>query len=369
MEPVRELPLNMRLISLDALRGFVMFWIIGGDVIFKSFAKATHSEFLLSLVPQLEHAEWRGFHAYDLIWPLFLFTVGCAMPYAFGNSLGKGISKKVIYWKVIKRTCLLFALGMLVGGNLLAYDLSKVYLYNNTLQTIAVGYLLASLIILNLRIRWQIVIPLSALVVYWLMLVTIPVPGYGAGVLTPEGNLSIHIDKMVFGSFQHGNDCAYILPSLMFGCMVMFGALTGQLLRSDRSDRSKILWMIGTGLACLAIGWIWSEWLPFIKKIKTSSFVVYAEGWCLLFMALFYFLIDVMKHQRFAQSLVVIGVNCLAVYIATQLFQFKTIANVLVGGLEGRIGSWFEFLQAIVAFMIVWLLLFWMYRKKSFVRI
>lgn len=346
-----------------------MVWIIGGDAIFKSLAKATNSELLLSLVPQFEHAEWQGFHAYDLIWPLFLFTVGCAMPFAFGNSLGKGISKKAIHLKVIKRTSLLFVLGMLVGGNLLAYDLSKLYLYNNTLQTIAVGYLLAALIILNLRTRWRIIIPLASLVIYWLMLVTIPVPGYGSGVLTPGGNLSIHIDKIVFGSFQHGNDCAYVLPSLMFGCMVMFGALTGQLLRSDQSEKSKIFWLIVSGVVCLAIGWVWGEWLPFIKKIKTSSFVVYAEGWCLLFMALFYFMIDVMKQQRFAQGLVIVGVNCLTAYIATQLFQFKTIANVFVGGLDGRLGSWFEFLQAIVAFMIVWLILFWMHRKKSFIRI
>ncbi|NQX00963.1 DUF5009 domain-containing protein, partial [bacterium] len=156
MQPLIKPPPSNRLMSLDALRGFVMVWIIGGDAIFKSLAKATDNKFLLSLVPQFEHAEWVGFHAYDLIWPLFLFTVGCAMPYAFANSLSKGISKKAIHLKVIKRTALLFGLGMLVGGNLLGFDLSKIYLYNNTLQTIAVGYLLAAFIILNLPIRWHI---------------------------------------------------------------------------------------------------------------------------------------------------------------------------------------------------------------------
>ena len=363
--------LSNRLKSLDALRGFDMFWIIGGEAIFRALAKATNNGFLISLLPQLEHAEWQGFSAYDVIWPLFLFIVGVAMTFSIRRRLDQGDSKKSIYLKVIKRTLLLFVFGLIIDCNILTYDVSQFFVYNGALHTIGMGYLIAALIMLNFRLLWQIILTLAIPVIYRILLVTIPVPGYGAGVLTPDGNFAIYIDKLVLGGLQHGSTYAYILPSFMFGSMVMFGALTGQLLllRSDKSDKSKLLWLVGLGVSCLVIGLIWNEWFPFIKKIKNSSFMIYAEGWCFLLTALFYFCFDVLKKDKWVFGFIVIGMNPLVVYMATQLFKFTTIADIFIGGLEPSLGVWFSLLQATVAFTIIWLILFWMYRKKSFIKI
>jgi len=180
-----------RLESLDALRGFDMFWIIGGSWIFGSLHMIFNSHFTEFIQRQLQHVEWDGFRFWDLIMPLFLFIVGTAMPFSFAKRLSREDSRKKLYVHIVIRFVILFILGMIAQGHLLSYDISKIAIFCNTLQAIAAGYLIGSIIMLNFKLKWEIGITSGLLLLFWALMAWIPIPGYEAGNLTPEGNLDM----------------------------------------------------------------------------------------------------------------------------------------------------------------------------------
>ncbi len=362
---------QVRVMSIDALRGFDMFWIIGGGAIFASLNEVCDCPATAWIKTQLTHVRWEGFRFEDLIMPLFLFIVGVVMPFSFHKRIERGDSKKKLYLHVVKRTLILFVLGMVAQGNLLDYDLSKLHIYSNTLQAIAAGYLISALLLLNLRLTWQIGVTAALLLLFWALMALVPVPNHGAGVLTPDENFAIYVDRVILGAFIDGTDPPYtwILSGLTFACTVMLGAMAGHLLRSDKGQKTKVLWLLGAGAGCLVLGLIWSLAFPIIKHLWTSSFVLYSGGFCFLLLALFYLLIDVWGLKKWSFGLVVIGTNAIAVYMATHLISFRNIGDVFVGGLKPYTGNWFALIQAVAAFVVVWLILLWMYRKKSFVKI
>ncbi|MFQ6036332.1 MAG: acyltransferase family protein [Sedimentisphaerales bacterium] len=358
-----------RVVSIDALRGFDMFWIIGGGKMFQALIEAANSKFLNNLQPQLNHAQWEGFRSWDLIMPLFLFIVGVAMPFSFNKRLQRGDSKRQLYFHIIKRTIILFILGMIAGGHLLAYDLSKLRIYCNTLQAIAAGYLIASIIMLNMRVVWQITITAALLLLFWALMMLVPVPGYGGVVLQREANLALYVDKLIMGRFYGGNGYTWILSSITFGCTVMMGVLAGQLLRCQKRPAVKVALLLAIGAGCLLMGLLWHNWFPIIKRIWSSSFVLFSAGLCYLLLALFYLVIDMWGLRRWAFGFVVIGMNAIAVYMSTHLFNFRHVGNIFVGNLDKWLGPWNDFVQATAAFAVIWLILYWMYRKKSFIKI
>lgn len=360
-----------RVMSIDALRGFDMFWIIGGGTIFASLNEVCDCPATAWVKTQLTHVPWEGFRFEDLIMPLFLFIVGAVMPYSFQKRIDQGDSKKKLYLHVVKRTLVLFVLGMVAQGHLLEYDVSKLHIYSNTLQAIAAGYLVAAILLLNLKLNGQIGVTAALLLLFWALMVLVPVPNYGAGALTPDENFAIYVDRMIFGPFIDGTDPPYtwILSSMTFACTVMLGVVAGHLLRSNKSQRAKVLWLLGAGVGCLALGLLWSLAFPIIKHIWTSSFVLYSGGFCFLLLALFYLVIDVWGLKKLSFGFVVIGSNAIAVYMATHLISFRNIADVFVGGLKPLAGDWFALIEAVAAFAVVWLILLWMYRKKTFIRI
>ena len=182
---------DRRLESLDALRGFDMFWIIGGSWIFLGLHDIFGSPFTHWIQVQLTHVGWEGFRFWDLIMPLFLFIVGAAMPFSFSKRSAEGYPRGKILAHVLKRTALLFFLGMIAQGDLLRYDLSRLHLFSNTLQAIAVGYLISALAVLYLDTKGQAVFACSLLLVFWALMAWVSVPGYGSYNLTPEGNLAM----------------------------------------------------------------------------------------------------------------------------------------------------------------------------------
>jgi predicted acyltransferase len=359
-----------RLASLDALRGFDMFWIIGGGWIVDGLGKGLGNKFFEQyILPQTRHARWEGFTCWDLIMPLFLFVVGVAMPFSFAKRLGRGDSKGKLYFHIVIRAVILWVLGMVAQGRLLEYDMSHLRLYSNTLQAIAAGYLIAALISLNMRLAWQIVATSVLLLVFWGLMMLVPVPGHGAGVLTEDGNLAIYIDKAILGSFQDGTTYTWILSSMTFGATVMMGLFAGELLHSKLSKTAKVLGLLGSGIGCILLGAAWGLVFPIIKHIWTSSFVLFSGGLCLLLLGVFYLLIDVWGFRKWAFGFVVIGINAIAVYMVTRVFDFRTIADIFVKGLAKWTGDWHDFARAVSGVLVVWLILFWMYRKKSFVKI
>ena len=364
-----------RLVSLDALRGFDMFWIVGGGAILGQLAGVLQNQWLNQVImPHAEHVPWEGFVAWDLIMPLFLFVVGTAMPFSFAKRLAQGQTKTRLYLHTLFRVIVLWVLGMAVQGRLLRYDLSELRLYSNTLQAIAAGYLIASILLLNLRVVWQVVVTVALLLLYWALLMLVPVPGFGAGQLTQDGNLAIYLDKLILGPYQDGTPYTWILSSMTFATTVMMGAFAGQLLRSELGKARKTLFLLGAGIACIYLGHWWGMIFPIIKHIWTSSMVLYAGGWSLVLLGVFYLIIDVLRLRFLAFPFVVIGMNAIFAYVANSLFGwrqpvFRDIAEVFLAGLEPRLGPWYDTTIVAATFLVLWLILLGMYRKKTFIKI
>jgi len=358
-----------RLESLDALRGFDMFWIIGGGAMFMGLDPIFHSSCTRFLCAQLDHVEWIGFSFWDIIMPLFLFIVGTAIPFSTAKRLAMGQTRKKLYFHLIRRVILLWILGTIAQGNLLAYDLSKLRLYSNTLQAIAAGYLIATVAFMNLDMKKFTVLLAGLLLAFWAVMTWVPVPGFGPGVLTADGNLANYLDRLLLGRFDDGLDYTWILSSLNFGSTVMLGVIAGKLLQSSRTQEKKALWLLGLGIGCAILGLVWGIGSPIIKKLWTGSFTLFSGGLCFLLLAAFYWIIDVLDHRAWAFGFKVIGVNAIAVYMATHVFDFRHLGNIFVGGLSNRLGTWNELAQSAAAFAAVWLILYWMYRKKTFIKI
>ena len=233
-----------RIMSIDALRGFDMFWITGGVPLVLALVKVFVDPPPEWLTKQFEHKLWNGFSAEDLIMPLFLFVVGAAMPFSFAKRVERGQSKKSLYLKIARRFVILWVLGMMMQGHLLEYDPSKLVLFSNTLQAIAVGYALTALLMIHCGVLWQLVAIPVLLVGYWLLMVLVPVPGHGAGVLEPGANLARYIDEAILGRFRYPMNYTWILSGLGFTSTVLLGATSGHLLRLQRSHAWKVAMLL-----------------------------------------------------------------------------------------------------------------------------
>jgi predicted acyltransferase len=360
-----------RVVAIDALRGFDMFWIVGGQQLALAVAGLFAEPAPHWVTFQLEHAEWIGFTAWDLIMPLFLFVVGAAMPFSFARRMEDGQSKAGLYWKIVRRSLILFVLGMAVQGHLLDFDLSTLHLYCNTLQAIAAGYLVAGFLMLSVGVGRQIVFTALMLVGYWLLLTYVPVGGHGVGVLEPNANVALAVDEAILGRFRDGTPYTWILSSMTFAATVLLGVMAGHILRSRQSPALKFVWLTVLGIASLAVGWAWASWLglPIIKHIWTSSMVLWAAGWSYLLLALFYLLIDVAGLRRWAFPFVVIGMNAITIYVASFFVPFRGIAESLVGGMARHLGAAGPVVIALGAVLLMWLVLYHLYRQKIFLRI
>jgi predicted acyltransferase len=357
-----------RIVSIDALRGFDMFWIIGGDAIFRSLRYISSNPTTEAINIQLEHCTWQGFHFYDLIMPLFLFIVGAVMPFSLDRRIAAGGSKLALYKHILVRVIILWLLGM-IQDELLAFDLNKVRLYSNTLQAIASGYLISSIVMLYFRPKWQYAIFGGLLAAYWALMTFIPVPGVGSGQFTSQGNLAIYIDKLLMGRFQDGTVYTWILSSMTFGATVLMGVFAGRFLRQNHSEYFKVFWLIVAGAASMLAGLAWSTYFPIIKYIWSSSFVLFSGGICLILLSLFYLVIDVWGFRKWAFGFIVIGSNAIVAYMLPTFVSFWTIANFFVNGLDKWVGGWSGFIHAFATFAVLWLILLFLYRKKTFVKI
>jgi predicted acyltransferase len=362
---------NERIMSIDALRGFDMFWIIGGNGLVLAFLGLIFHPLPDWLKYHFEHPQWQGFSAWDLIMPLFLFIVGVSMPLSFSKRIAKGQGRGDLYKKIVRRVIILFIFGMAAQGHLLEFDLSKLHIYCNTLQAIAVGYLIACIVMISLPIFGQFLTMVALLVAYWLLMTQVPFSGHAAGTLEPDANLALFLDELILGRFRDGTSYTWILSGLGFAATVLIGVLAGHLLRSGIRPIGKVLWLVVAAAACLAAGYGWEHWLEFqiIKHLWTSSMVLWAGGWSLLLMAIFYGVIDVAGLRKWAFPFVVIGMNAITVYMAVHLVAFGLIADNLVGGLTGHLCSFGAPLRELARFMIIWTGLFYMYRNRTFLRI
>ena len=357
-----------RLVSLDALRGFDMFWITGGTAILMGLGKVIHRPFFDKFLEQFNHVPWQGLHFYDLIWPLFMFIMGAAIPMSLAKRRAKGETDRMLLLHALWRAVFMFCLGTVTQGNLLLFDWQKFRPCYSVLHGLAAGYLIATLVAVKVKAKWHGPTIAALLLAYWVVVMLIPVPGVGAGVLTPKGNLPTYVDQLVLGHLHYGKN-TWFLSYMGFGASVLLGVLAGQVLMSERSPGSKISRLLIAGALCSATGLVWSLFFPVIKLMWTSSYVLISGGLSFMILALFYWIIDVLRYKNWAFGFVVIGMNSIAVYFATEVFDFRHVGDIFVGHLLSRVGRWDSLLEATAAFAVVWFILYWMYRKKEFIRI
>lgn len=359
-----------RLRSLDALRGFDMFWIIGGDRIAHAAAELTEWRWLAWLDEQLHHPEWHGFALYDLIFPLFLFIAGVAMPFSFEKRLERGDSKQSLYRHVIVRGLLLVLLGMIYNG-LLKFDWGNMR-YPSVLGRIGLAYMFAGLIVLNTRPRWQLIWIVLLLVGYWAALMFVPVPGFGAGDLSPGHTLTDYIDRLLIpGRLYRGDrDPEGILATIPAIGTALAGALTGQLLKNERhggyfKTAAMVLW----GLACLGLGQLWNLNFPINKNLWTSSFVLHCAGLSLLLLSVFYLVVDVWRLRSWTLLFVVIGSNSILIYMAQKFIDFEYTTHFFFDGILKNTGAYHALLWALAVILVKWLFLYFLYRKRIFFKV
>jgi predicted acyltransferase len=347
-----------------------MFWIIGGKTIAIAAAQLTGWGWLVWLAGQLEHPGWHGFTFYDLIFPLFLFIAGAAMPFSYEKRLAHGDSKRDLYRHAILRGLTLVLLGMIYNG-LLKFDWPNTRL-PSVLGRIGLAYMFAAIIVLNTGLRGRLLWIVGLLAAYWAALKFIPVPGFGAGDLAPGHTLTDFIDRsLIPGRLLHGDrDPVALMGTIPSIATALCGVVTGQLLKSERiSGYVKTLVMVVAGLACLGLAQAWNLDFPINKNLWSSSFVVYCAGWSLLFLAMFYLVIDVWRFRAWTLFFVVIGSNSILIYMACVIVDFEYTARFFVDGALKHTGAYQPLLLAIAVLCVEWLLLLLLYKKRIFLKV
>jgi predicted acyltransferase len=358
-----------RVLSIDALRGFDMLWIIGGDVLGIAILKYGNWTFSPALTNQLKHADWEGFRFYDLIFPLFLFLVGCVIPYSLEKYRA---TPSAAYWRIVRRGALLIFLGLL-SNNLLLFDWPNLRVAG-VLQRIGLCYLAAAFIYVQNPVRGQAIWAAGLLIGYWVLLAFIPLPGGLTGDFSKEGNLPGFLDRMLLPGkilplYYGYGDNEGLLSTIPAIATTLIGVLTGNWLKSSAGPWQKAGGMVVAGIVSLIVGFAWGQFFPIIKNIWTSSYVLVAAGFSFLLLALFYTVIDVLGWRRWSFFFVVIGMNAITIYVAQRFIDFRKIATFFLEGVANLSGDLGPVIILAGVIMAKWLFLWFLYRQKVFLRV
>ena len=395
-----------RLMSLDALRGFDMFWILGADSFVYALHETSQTAPTKFLADQLDHAEWAGFHFYDLIFPLFVFMMGVSTVFSLTKILereGRAAAVK----RVLRRGVLLFAVALIYSGGFTNPwpDMRLM----GVLNRIALCYTFGGLLFIFCNRRAMVAVAVALLLGYWALLELVPFPDVrptpgGDSVITKESGftsvsqLNMASTNLLRGSYIQGVnltdylDQKYLpgrkydgtydpegilstLPAFVTG---LLGIFTGLFLRNKSvPDVNKVVYLIGAGAASAAVGWLWGLEMPVIKKIWTSSYVLVAGGYSAMLLGLFYWIVDVQKWQKWCQPFVWIGMNPITLYLTSNFLGglgYHKLATRLAGG---PVKSFFDthvaagcgelIISGIGVALFIWFAYF-LYRRKIFLR-
>ncbi|MGB7327594.1 MAG: DUF5009 domain-containing protein [Rubripirellula sp.] len=361
---------NDRVLSIDALRGFDMFWIIGGsEIATKLLAHDDPQHWTQRVAEQFEHVRWEGFRFYDLIFPLFIFLVGCVLPFSLRKYAG---NPKLVYGRIAKRGLLLVLLGFVVNGAL-QFDFANMR-YAHVLQRIGIAYALAA--VLYLHTSWRGLTAATAVILlgYWGIFEFIPAPGGVAGDYSMEGNLAGYLDRtympgIILDKYYGHGDNEGFLSTIPAVATALLGVLAGIFLQSPAKPWRKVGRLAAAGIACVIIGNLWGLSFPIIKNLWTSSFVLVAGGWSLLLLSVFYALVDVLKFHRSAFFWIVIGMNAITIYVGQRIVDFGDISEFFFGGIAKATGNASTLTLLVGIITVKWLLLYFLYRHKIFLRV
>ena len=373
---------NGRLMSLDAFRGFIMFWIVGGEALAHALAKldGVQSEVLNTVMIQLKHVSWEGFRFYDLIFPSFVFIVGASVAFSLGKLQASG-SRRDAVRRVIWRGLLLWLVGIIyyggISNGLYDAETNQGVRLLGVLQRIGICYLVSGLLFIYLQVRGLVAAFLVLLGGYWALLSFVAVPGQGAVSFEEGRNITNWFDSkyLPFFKWNGTHDPEGILSTLPAIATCLLGVFAGLLLKNERLARGKkALTLLGGGAIFVLVGLLWGEYHPIIKNLWTSSFVVLAGGWSLILMAFFYLLIDVVQVKKWAMPFVWIGMNPIAIYLLSSVVEPTHIAERVLGG---SVADWANGIVPGLGVLVVavggMILILWLcrtlYKRKIFFRI
>ncbi|WP_443018866.1 MULTISPECIES: transmembrane glucosamine N-acetyltransferase NagX [unclassified Shewanella] len=369
---------KVRLKSLDALRGFDMFWILGGEAIFAGLVLLTGWSGFKWLDAQMHHSPWHGFTFYDLIFPLFIFLSGVALGLSPKRLDKLPMRERMpLYQHGIKRLALLLLLGMVYNhgwGTGFPMALGDIR-YASVLGRIAFAWFFCALLVWHTSLRTQVILTIAILVGYSLLQLFPFLTLDNSGAFTATGSINAAIDSLLLPGVIYQDaavDPEGILSTIPAVVNGLFGVFVGHFIVKShvKGEGFKVAVMTTLGLALLGIGWLISPIIPVNKTLWTSSFVLVTSGWSLLLLALFYGVIDVMRLSRWAFPFIVIGCNAIVIYLATSIVNWQYTADSLFGGVI----KWFpvsaQSLIAVIALLLVqWLVLYWMYKRSIFIKV
>ena len=330
-----------RLLSLDTLRGFDMFFIMGFAGLVAALCRLWPGAFSDWMAAQMGHAEWDGFFHHDTIFPLFLFIAGVSFPFSLAKQRARGLSDARITAKVIRRGLTLVLLGLVYNGLFqLHFDTLRL---PSVLGRIGLAWMFAALIYTYGSCRVRIAAAVVLLAAYSLVLQFVPAPdAAGAGPLTIEGNIVGYIDRSIMPAhlYLDGFDPEGILSTLPAIVTALLGMFTGAYVRREEprtSGARKALTMAGAAVLLVLAALLWNCWQPINKSLWNGSFVCAAGGYSLGMFALFYYLIDVRQWRRWTYFFKVIGVNSITIYLGQQIISFSYTSKFFVGGLAAKL--------------------------------
>lgn len=363
-----------RLESLDALRGFDMFFIMGGAGLIAAIASLfPESGCWQTIAEQMDHVSWEGLRHHDTIFPLFLFIAGVSFPFSLAKQEESGKSMCAIYAKIVRRGIILVLLGMIYNG-MLDMEFSTLR-FPSVLARIGLGWMFAALLYTWCR-NWKVLLGtvIFILIGYWLVLLFVESPiANGADPFSREGCIVCYWDSHMLGahSYQPDYDPEGFVSTFPGIATALLGVLAGIWLKQPEVDgKKKTLVLVACGVICALLGWAWSYSFPIVKALWSSSFVLAVGGYSFLMLALFYYLIDVRGWRSWDKFFVVIGMNSITIYLAQRFIPFGSIAGRIFGGFSKLFGEQWENILIKLAYIVVcWLFLYFLYKKKTFLKI
>lgn len=363
-----------RLQSLDALRGFDMFFIMGLAALIVQICSLFPGGSDCWLATQMGHASWNGFRHHDTIFPLFLFLAGVSFPFSYAKQVANGSSRGRIYFKIIKRAVLLILLGLVYNG-LFKLDFEHLRFFS-VLGRIGLAWMLAAILFINTKPLTRGIICVVILVGYWLLL-KIPAPDViGADPLSRDGNIVGYIDRTLFkeGHIYYGNfDPEGLLSALPAVVTALLGMFAGELVRlpdEKVSGNRKSLYMAIAAVVMLGIGLLWNKVFPCNKALWNSTFVLYAGSYSAAMFALFYYLIDVRGWRKWTLPFTVVGMNSLTIYLGQKIISFSGINRFFLSGVVDLVpDQWGKVIYAVGYVFWCWLFLYFLYKKKVFLKV
>ena len=383
---------SKRLMSLDALRGADMLCIMGGSGLVMALCALFGAKDCW-LATQMTHVAWHGFRHHDTIFPLFLFLAGVSWPFSLAGQRERGKSTAAIIRKIVVRMVLLIFLGF-ATSTFFSFDFANVR-YANVLGHIGIGWAVAALLALFVRsVAVRLGVLLAILVGYWALLAFVPAPdaaallastdpavakkvaaytAYGTDGFSFVGNLVGWVDRQLLPGKMHELvfDPEGILSSIPAVATAMLGVFSGELLRrADVSGNRKTLVLLGAAVVCTVACLVWEPWCPINKKIWTSTFVLAAGAYSFATLALFYWIVDVLGWRRWTFFFRVIGMNSITIYLFMRFVQFRAISKFFFSGVAGLgDGSWSSVALIAGQILVEWLLLLFLYRKNTFLKV